>query len=187
MPSAGLEAVLDAFFGERGWTPPRAWGGPLVTFPDGTETRTIPTFAWHLDILPGQRLDPWPDVVRVFALLAPLTPGGGGTLYVAGAHRLAMDLVGRRRATLRSTKLREAMKRASPWIAALCAPGEEPERTRRLMAEGADLGGLALRVGEITGEAGDIYLMHPGMLHAPAPNRRATPRIMLAETICANC
>lgn len=185
MRSAGLDAVLDGFFGDIGWVPPRAWGGPLVTFPDGDDAWTVPHRSWHLDILPGQRLDPWPTVVRVFALLAPLEAGGAGTLCVAGSHRLAIDLVDSRRATLRSARLKEAMKRASPWIADLCAPDGGPGRNRRFMEEGTDLDGLQMRVVEMTGAAGDVFLMHPGVLHTASPNRRQAPRMMLAETIAA--
>ena len=184
MRSIGLEALLDDFFGARGWTAPQHWGGPLVTFPTAGEWE-VAAGSWHLDILPGQRLDPWPTAVRVFAFLAPLEPGGGGTLYVAGSARLAMALVAARRARLRSARLREAMKRASPWIAALCSASDGAERTGRFMLEGGELDGVRLVVGEMTGEAGDVSLMHPGTLHASAVNCRSTPRLMLAETINA--
>ncbi|HEY1425093.1 MAG TPA: hypothetical protein VGF50_00345 [Caulobacteraceae bacterium] len=184
MRSAGLEALLDDFFGERGWTAPQHWGGPLVTFPTPGEW-SVTSASWHLDMWPGLRLDPWPNVLRVFTFLAPLEPGGGGTLYVAGSARLATALVASGRAKLRSARLREAMKRVSPWIAELCSPEGEDERTRRFMQEGAEVDGVRLVVGEMTGEAGDVFLMHPGTLHAGAVNCRQAPRMMLAETISA--
>jgi len=184
MRSAGLEALLDDFFGGRGWTAPQHWGGPLVTFPGGGEW-TVTAGAWHLDILPGQPLDPWPSVVRVFTFLEPAPPGCGGTLYVAGSARLAIALVAARHAKLRSAKLREAMKRASPWIAELCSTVDAGDRTRRFMQEGTELDGVRLVVGEMTGEPGDVWLMHPGTLHAGAMNCGAGPRMMLAETINA--
>jgi hypothetical protein len=184
MRSAGLEALLDDFFGPAGWEPPQHWGGPLVTFPTPGDW-AVPSASWHLDILPGQRLDPWPTTVRVFTFLAPLEPGGGGTLYVAGSARLAMALIAAGRARLRSAKLREAMKRASSWIDALCSDPDDGERTRRFMQEGADVDGVRLLVGEMTGDAGDVFLMHPGTLHASAVNSGSKPRMMLAETINA--
>jgi len=185
MRSAGLDALLDDFFGERGWTPPQHWGGPLITFPTPGPW-ALTSASWHLDMTPGQRLDPWPTMVRVFTFLERLEPGGGGTLYAAGSARLAMALVAARRAKLRSAKLREAMKRASPWIASLCSPDSDGEdRRRRFMQEGAEVEGVRLVVGEMTGEAGDIYLMHPGTLHAGSANCRSAPRMMLVETIYA--
>jgi hypothetical protein len=39
------------------------------------------------------------------------------------------------------------------------------------------------RVRELTGQPGDVILMHPRTLHAPAPNALATPRMMLVEII----
>ena len=53
------------------------------------------------------------------------------------------------------------------------------------MQEGAEVEGVRLVVGEMTGEAGDIYLMHPGTLHAGSANCRSAPRMMLVETIYA--
>ena len=51
------------------------------------------------------------------------------------------------------------------------------------MAEGAVVGGVAVRVDEMTGEAGDLILMHPAVLHASAPNARERPRLALAATV----
>ena len=40
-----------------------------------------------------------------------------------------------------------------------------------------------VRVVEMTGEPGDVYLMHPLMMHAPSPNRLAMPRMVLSTTV----
>jgi len=187
MGSDEVRALLDGLFGEDGWTPPAHWGGPLVTFPTGKPPWSVPATTWHLDIHPGQVMDPWPDYVRLFAILAPLEPGGGGTVYVEGSHRLAMQLMAETpsRGQIRSAGITEDLKRESPWIAALCAPGEESGRKARFMDQGARARGIDLRVGEMTGQPGDVILMHPAILHAPSRNARATPRLMLAETVYA--
>ncbi|HSV04534.1 MAG TPA: phytanoyl-CoA dioxygenase family protein [Phenylobacterium sp.] len=184
--SEGLAAVLDGFFGGRGWAPPPHPGLPLVTFPNTAEW-SLPHQSWHLDIAPGVVLEPWPDHVRVFAFLAPAEPGGGGTLYVAGSHRASLLMMAQApsRSWIRSAAVLGALKARSPWMAGLCAPGEPAERLRRFMAGGGALGEVRLRVGEMTGAPGDVILMHPGVVHAGAPNARATPRLMLAETIDA--
>jgi ectoine hydroxylase-related dioxygenase (phytanoyl-CoA dioxygenase family) len=43
-----------------------------------------------------------------------------------------------------------------------------------------------LRVAEMTGEAGDVLLWHPNLLHALSPaNCRNAPRLVLSVTIDA--
>jgi len=186
MASGGLVALLDAFFGEAGWRAPDHWGQALVTFPTRGEPRSVPGGAWHLDIAPGQMLTPWPSQVRVFVLLSPIETGGGGTAYVAGSHRLVLDLAPElaRTGELRSGPMREALKRESRWIAALCSARRSAEEAEMLQQETV-VCGATLRIAEMTGEAGDVLLMHPATLHAPAPNRRSTPRMMLVESIYA--
>jgi ectoine hydroxylase-related dioxygenase (phytanoyl-CoA dioxygenase family) len=187
MGSERVRGLLDDLFGDDGWTPPAHWGGPLVTFPTGEGPWRVPAATWHLDIHPGQVLEPWPDYVRLFAILAPLEPGGGGTVYVAGSHRLSMQMMAETpsRGQIRSAGITEALTGESPWIAALRTPGDEARRNARFMDEGARARGIDLRVGEMTGQPGDVVLMHPATLHAPARNARATPRLMLAETVYA--
>jgi hypothetical protein len=43
--------------------------------------------------------------------------------------------------------------------------------------------GVEVRVRETVGESGDIYIMHPAMLHTIAPNALDQPRMMLAQTL----
>ena len=45
---------------------------------------------------------------------------------------------------------------------------------------------LELRVVEITGEPGDLYLVHPLIMHAPAPNCAAVPRMVLSSFVFRN-
>jgi UTP--glucose-1-phosphate uridylyltransferase len=46
-----------------------------------------------------------------------------------------------------------------------------------------DAGGVPVRVGEMTGRAGDAYVMDPLILHATTSNVLATPRLMLTEWV----
>lgn len=184
MLSADLAALLDEIFGEGGWERPAHCGQPLVTFPTGQAAWSVPGAAWHLDITPGQVLEPWPEYVRIFTFLAPLAPGGGGTAYVSGSHRVVMEFMSELRGRVRSATITEALKRESSWIAALCSPGDDDRRTR-ILQTGAKVRGAHLRVGEMIGQPGDVVLMHPATLHAPAPNGASTPRLMLAESIYA--
>jgi hypothetical protein len=187
MASPSLTALLDDLFGEGGWKPPTHWGQPLVTFPTGRAAWSVPHAAWHLDIPPGQVLEPWPDYIRIFTFLAPLEPGGGGTVYVSGSHRVVMQLMANapRRDRIRSATISGALRLESPWIAALCSPNDDPQRTARFTQTGSKVRGIDLHVGEMTGQPGDVILMHPATLHSLSPNCRTTPRLMLAESVYA--
>jgi len=47
------------------------------------------------------------------------------------------------------------------------------------MNDGTVVDGVPLRVTELTGEPGDVILMHCDCFHAAAPNRLTGPRMML--------
>jgi ectoine hydroxylase-related dioxygenase (phytanoyl-CoA dioxygenase family) len=51
------------------------------------------------------------------------------------------------------------------------------------MHRGTTIAGIDLRVVELTGAAGDAILFHPWLFHAPAPNRLATPRLMVGQNV----
>jgi ectoine hydroxylase-related dioxygenase (phytanoyl-CoA dioxygenase family) len=50
------------------------------------------------------------------------------------------------------------------------------------MTEGTRIDDVDLRVVELTGRAGDVFVMHCDTFHAAAPNRQEEPR-MMATTI----
>jgi hypothetical protein len=181
-----LRAVLDDVFGGRGWTAPRHWGQALVTFREDDAPWTVPSVAWHLDLIDQAVLAPWPYYVRLFVLLAPVEPGGGGTVYLAGSHRLVMRLMAQAAAPgeNRCKPLRERLKRQDPWIAELCT-GQGEGRIERFMQAAVEIDGVPLRVAETVGGAGDLFVMHPAMLHAASPCAGPEPRLVAAETIIA--
>jgi hypothetical protein len=195
MMSAGMAGLLDDFFGERGWDhrlplPP----APLmVTFPVAGAVWNIPFRSWHLDLGRAsealrQAGKPWPDYVRIFAFLSHVEPGGGGTVYVAGSHRAAiaiMQEMGRKGGEVRSASVVKRLRAESPWLDQLYAPGGADERRTRFMETGAELRGIPLRVGEVTGQPGDVVLWHPALLHAMPSNFRPSPRLMLTATVFA--
>ena len=185
MDCEGLRALLDEVFAERGWVAPRHWGQALVTFPADDAPWNVPSVAWHIDLTTNEVLPPWPPYVRIFVLLAPLEPGGGGTLYLAGSHRLVMRLMAQASGPekIRCAALKTALTRRYPWIAALCSPGQEAGRVERFMRNGGEADGVPLRVCETVGGAGDVFVMHPAMLHAASPSARPEPRLVVAETI----
>jgi Phytanoyl-CoA dioxygenase (PhyH) len=171
----GLAALADEFFGIGNGD--GYFGGPLVTFPTGDWA--VPHNVWHLDSTPSDYATEL-NMIRVFTFLEPVNPRGGGTCYVEGSNRVVMDRV--RNATprerLRSADIKAILEREEPWFRSLFSRGGD-DRERRFMVEGGTARGIAVRVKEVTGEPGDVYIMHPAMLHTIAPNALDRPRMML--------
>ncbi|HEY0436542.1 MAG TPA: hypothetical protein VGC92_07885, partial [Phenylobacterium sp.] len=116
--------------------------------------------------------------------LAELRPQGGGTLVATGSHRIAAAVTERRGAHVSSQEMRKALAAEHAWFAELMsAPKPGEDRIARFMAAPTQVNGVALQVEEMTGEPGDVFLMHPNALHGPSPNVLDTPRLALAETL----
>ena len=175
-----LRSALDDLFGIGGWAEPPHQGQVLVTMPMA-ESWSVPHNMWHTDLgfdLPADEL----VAVKVWALLGDIDPGGGGTPQVTGSHRVIARYVDQT-AERHFTTVRDEVLVSDPWFRGLTA-GSDPDgdRTTRLMTE-ADLDGLPVRVVELTGCAGDVYLTHPWVLHSIAANARDTPRMMRSRVI----
>ena len=127
----------------------------LVTLPNAAEWSAANS-GWHAD-LPRLASGGRPGV-QLFVMLDDVAPHGGGTLVVAGSHRLfddgqfirAKDLTG--------------LLQDIPFFRDVWAGGE-PD-------------GGELEVVEMTGAAGDAWLMDLRLLHSAAPNAAPTPRMM---------
>jgi ectoine hydroxylase-related dioxygenase (phytanoyl-CoA dioxygenase family) len=141
----------------------------------------LPSSNWHLD-LPASHRSSGLTTVRIFTCLAKLPPGGGGTVFVVGSHRLVQNLVceGER---LPSPETRKRLIRAYPWVKALCSRNEKANRVQRFMSGATVVEGVKLRVVEMTGESGDVILAHPMILHATAKNCSSMPRFALSATV----
>jgi hypothetical protein len=104
-------------------------------------------------------------------------------LALAGSHRLVDrysadapegPLVGN------SVSWRRLLNREN-WTRELIRPGDEPARTTKLMASRGDADGVELRIVEMTGEPGDVYITDIHTFHCVAPNASNRPRIMLGR------
>ncbi|MGV3527217.1 MAG: phytanoyl-CoA dioxygenase family protein [Candidatus Sericytochromatia bacterium] len=157
IPSAGLAERL---------VPPallalinRLAGGPLSGGQDAQLLISLPQqgewrlegLNWHRDI--GK---PKQDVlpgIQVFALLDQLLPHGGATLALAGSHRFKN-------------------------------PAQAQQGLENLIQTGAQqwvTEGIPLSLLEMTGRAGDVYLMDMRLLHTPSIN--ATPYLRMMATV----
>jgi hypothetical protein len=179
MGSPAVRSVFDALLGA--WEEPATWGLPLVSLHTGESRWDVPREHWHIDLgaRPGGHL----RLARVFAFLAPSRPGGGGTGYIAGSHRLIQALFEETGHALPSAQARQRLEARSPWFAALSSRQDKGERIRRFMEDGDELDGVPVRVCEMLGDPGDVILMHPLMLHAPTANVLTTPRMMLTQFV----
>jgi hypothetical protein len=183
MATPGLLAVLDDLIGRDRWAPPPSWGLPLVCFPQDAGSWDIPNQVWHLDLTPDpKRLGMM--VGRLFVLLAPLRPRGGGTLVATGSHKIVAALAEARGAHMSSQEMRKRLAQEHAWFADLMSPPKAGEdRIARYMGAPTVVNGVPLQVEEITGEPGDAFLMHPNALHGLSSCALATPRLALAQTV----
>ena len=169
--------------GDGNWQRPERWGSLLVTFPESTAPWHLPHKSWHLDFPAPARAREF-FAVRLFVCLAKLRPGGGGTLFLAGSHRLVQDLADKETAEkLRSAEAREGLIRDHPWVKCLCSFDQKVDRVQHFMKAGAEIGDVNVRVIEMTGEAGDVFMTHPLMLHAGSTNCAQSPRLVLSSTV----
>ena len=188
MLSPTVHETLDTLLGKGNWPRPSATGQLLMTPPDA-EHWTLPCKLWHTDFpAPG-----WSDAsvpgAQLFVLLDDLEDRQGGTIFVGGSHRLMRDLPERADPDYpgRSAELRKSLRRRVPWLRDLWRTGQTPEERRALqLDETAVQDGVPLRILETTGKAGDVFVMHPWLLHAPSPNVRGRMRVIVTERFIAN-
>ncbi|MEO0880625.1 MAG: phytanoyl-CoA dioxygenase family protein [Pseudomonadota bacterium] len=140
----------------------------LFTLP-GAPNWFAPHDAWHVD---AARLGPLgAPGLQIFALLDDVPPQGGGTLVVAGSHRLfnTSDVI-------RSKDLKRRLEKEA-YFAWLFDAKREPLTT--LADTAGAVGDVELSIVELTGRRGDVFFMDLRTLHTPAPNASNSARVML--------
>lgn len=182
-----LRSMLNQLLAPAEWECDPHWGSLLVSFPGGWPAAPngwdVPHQGWHLDA-PVVRSLPELYGVRIFTCLAELAPQGGATLAVAGSPRLAQELATARGiAKMRSANVRKALMDRYSWMKELCSFDLAIDRVQRFMKTAAILEDVEVRVVEMTGEPGDVFLVHPLMMHAGSPNCSALPRMVLSSTV----
>jgi ectoine hydroxylase-related dioxygenase (phytanoyl-CoA dioxygenase family) len=182
MECASLCAALDAIFAPDRWQRPVRWGSPLVTFPSRGRYWDV-THGWHLDTSGHQGGQQLPKEVTVFAYLDSVGPEGGGTLAVLGSHRVLQKLTVDAKDKVRSENGRRMLALADPWLRDLSAEEKSDSRKRRFMEEAVVVSGVPLKVVEITGEPGDVVVMHPCTLHGASLNCSERPRLVVRESV----
>jgi len=182
--SEGVLGVFDELIGIGLWRRPRTWGQVMVTFANASQPWVVPHGLWHVDF----QYDAPPEPLfglKVFAFFGDVHPSGGGTLVIRGSHRLVTRFVAEqpldRRQHHRATRL--AFMQSHPWLKALASPEYGSTRTADLMGTDSHVDGVAVRVVELTGEAGDVVIAHPWLVHHTSYNTSREPRFMRAVSI----
>lgn len=177
-----LLGALDDLIGEGRWEQPKHWGQMLVSFPvRGGRPRSA---GWHTDFpyfLPPDRL----VGALVFSFVGEVPPRCGGTLVVAGSHRVVARFIAER-PRFRKAKMkvtRQALMASDPWLTALHADCDQDGWEERVSAEGQRIGDVPVRMVELTGAPGDVVIGHPWLLHSGSPNSGDRPRFMRVQRI----
>ena len=186
--SAATLDAIDCFLGKSRWQKSKGWGQFGVSFPEDSRW-TVPT-NWHTDFWFLHQTDA-PFGLLVFSFLSDVGPSDGGTAVVAGSHQLVQRFVEDIEETKRHEMLApvrrgiEAFLSSDPWLAALSSDDANPDRIARFMDKEHVIDGIGVRVCELTGDAGDIIVGHPWLLHAIAPTCGTRPRFMCIARIHA--
>jgi hypothetical protein len=176
--NAAVQSALDPVFGPGEWRPPpQPRAQILVTLPSPGPW-VLPT-GWHMDC--GFEQPTWPvPSVKLFAFFGEVGPAGGGTLLLAGSHRL----VDRYRPTLPpgtggNLTTWGRLLRQDPWLDELRRGGNAEAPGRVHLGEQRDIDGIPVRLVELTGDPGDVVITHIHTFHCGAPNTSTRPRQML--------
>ncbi len=128
----------------------------LISLPH-KDAEPLDQLGWHLDLKLPKR-DEIPGV-QVFVLIDDVKPGGGATLALAGSQRLHYIEHGK---NAHAILLENADFTSSP------EKFLKPQPVR----------GIEVEIVEMSGRAGDVYLMDLRVLHSPSVNASKNVRMM---------
>jgi hypothetical protein len=111
---------------------------------------TLEDLNWHVDVSRSET--DAPPGVQAFVLIDDLAPRGGATLALAGSHRLNNG---------------RAQDKQNIY-----------SRLKKSAAHAMTMDGVELSILEMTGCAGDVYLMDMRVIHTPAINATKNVRMM---------
>ena len=114
-------------------------------------------------------------------------PGGGGTVLLRNSPQLMDAYLAAKPKSGTLGDQNKGFLRLDPWLAGLKCPQHQRSsaRNRRYMEADSLVRGVPVRIVELTGAAGDVFITHPALLHAPAMNVRARPRLMMTQRVRA--
>jgi ectoine hydroxylase-related dioxygenase (phytanoyl-CoA dioxygenase family) len=180
--SSRLLEAIDVTLQGQAYARPKHWGACFLAFPS-REAWNVPSRGWHIDANYTSALSP-PAGIRMHALFGDVMPRAGGTLIVSGSHRLVYKYFKDHPPPprTRGAEYRRMLQR-HPYIGDLHAEGDALRRAARFMDRAEEHDGVSLQVVENAGDAGDVILLHPLVLHVATPNTGSSPRFLLSGGI----
>ena len=131
----------------------------------------VPRSIWHVDVPRSAAIGaPGPEM---FTFLDKVKPKGGGTLVLAGSHRLLNDVD-----YLSSKNVKKRLKRHT-YFRELTGKGSDDRS--RFLEEIGNIDGVPVKVVELTGNPGDAYFVDLRLLHSLGPNTSDQPGMMIAQ------
>ncbi len=131
----------------------------------------IPHDVWHLDV-PRLGKDRSPGL-QAFTFIDDVQPRGGATLVITGSHRFLNDA-----GHLPSKKVKQLLLKEDYFQHLFSRDRPASSQLKEFVGQVDD---VHLEVVELSGRAGDVYLMDLRMLHTPAPNASETARMMVTS------
>lgn len=128
----------------------------LISLPH-KEKWSLNNLNWHLDLTPP-KTDQVPGI-QAFILIDDVHPHGGATLALAGSHKLHY--------VRRDGNAHDVLRENSEFVMT-------PEK----FLEPQTVHGIQIQILEMSGRAGDVYLMDLRVLHSPSINSRREIRMM---------
>lgn len=170
-----LSKVFEPLLGAGNWDHARAWGsGVMITPPHSPTARwTLTDPEWHYDGVPLRGC--W-----YFLLFCDVPPRSGGTLVVEGSGRTLSDWVEALPADDDRSRLLPRFLMSDPFLRKLS--GEEPvESDPDDLLRSAQAPGM--RIVELSGRAGDLFVMDSNTLHAAPVRTNVTPRFQVRAAL----
>ncbi|MBO0779625.1 MAG: phytanoyl-CoA dioxygenase family protein [Ktedonobacteraceae bacterium] len=163
------------------------WGWWPINFSVGADKPwDVPTEGWHWD---GQQFRHYVDSpdqgLLLLCVFSDIAPHGGGTAVAEGSHNIVARYLRQFSNGIEHKEALSDFKTSHPWIAELVGQKELPPGKKRVdyfMSTHTDADGFRLRVVDTTAKAGDVFMCHPFLYHASAPNHSGIPRFICNRT-----
>jgi len=177
-----LGAITEVL-GSDAWPQPRDWGAFFLLFPTARPWN-VPHAGWHIDAPYDDPLTP-ASGLKVHALFGDVVPCAGGMTVIEGSHRVVAHVMSTSPppAGTPAARIRKHLMASDPWFKELSTPGEPAPRIAQFADTTTDVFGAQVRVVEMTGDAGDVILMHPLLLHTRPTNAGTRPRFLVNKDL----
>lgn len=137
------------------------------------DTWIVPPNIWHTDYPRlGTAASPG---TQMFAFLDQVDPGGGGTLLIAGSHRLLND-----KGILQSKSVKRRLSKERYFQRLF---DKTDSNRNELSSFSGRMDNVPLEAIELTGNPGDVYFADLRLLHSLAANTSKRPRIMVTQRL----